>query len=72
MDIETIQYALKLTDPLEFDREFYKLIRLHDITNKQAYQRLEAIYQSVFQRRRYASVDSYRLSRRKRIMRTQN
>lgn len=68
MDTETLQYAIKLNDPVEFDREFYKLLRLSDISNKQAYERLETIYQSVFKKRRYASVDSYRISRRKRIL----
>lgn len=55
---------VRLVDPYEFDRQFFKLLRHH--TQQEAYQLLEGAYQAVFKRRRYASFDSYRISKYKR------
>ncbi len=56
---------IQLADPKEFDLAWYRLIA-QDLTHEQAYEHLEEQYRSVFKRRRYASYDSYRISRLRR------
>lgn len=51
-----------------FDKAFTKLIAREDVkTHEQAFNQLNELYQEHFGKERYASFDSYRVSRNKRL-----
>jgi len=57
--------VLKLVNPHHFDAEFFKLCEQN--SQEKAYEILEEQYQKVFEKRRYANFESYRISRHKRL-----
>lgn len=63
----TLNYnqIIQLAQPREFDLAFYRLIAA-GLTHEQAYEELEAQYQSVFKQRRYSNFESYRVARLRR------
>lgn len=66
MTNEEFKNAVKLTIPREFDAEFYRRVKANK-TQIQAYTEVEALYFQVFERFKYASFDSYRVARNKRL-----
>ena len=57
----------KLIHPRDFDREFTALISLPGYTHQQAFDELNDIYETEFNKPRYSDYNSYRVARRKRL-----
>lgn len=58
---------IQLAQPKEFDLAFYRLIA-QGFTHEEAYEELEDQYRRVFNQRRYANFESYRVARHRRVM----
>lgn len=58
---------IQLAQPKEFDLAFYRLIA-QGFTHEEAYEELEDHYRKVFNQRRYANFESYRVARHRRVI----
>jgi len=64
--MELTDQAYRILTTAGFDQEFFKNLASSS-TQKEAYEKTEALYQSFFKKRRYSCFDSYRKVRDARI-----
>ena len=62
---------IKLVYPREFDKRFWQYVR-ECRTHKQAYQKTESDYRTVYDKNKYSSFESFRVARRVREKRAEN
>lgn len=67
MQTPTTVNPMQLVNATDFDRALFKYVAQHQCTQMAAFEALNEIYTNAFNRPRYATFESYRLTRTRRI-----